>query len=299
MTTTAIEVSSHSNTTIARQLDCLADLLEAQHANEYRIRAYRAAAETVRTQPQPVHDLLAAEGIAGLTRLPTIGDSLARTIAQLDHSGTTPLLAQLQGETSPEQILTTVAGIGPTLASRIHEQLGIATLADLYLAAHDGRLDRVAGFGPQRLRGIRETLAGRFRHGPYGPSGAGQAPLASQPDVAVLLDIDSEYRRKTAAGMLPLIAPQRFNPAGSAWLPVLHTTREGAHYTALFSNTARAHELGMIRDWVVIYRDDHDGAGQWTVITALEGPLRGKRIVRGREAECSRYYGRAKAARAN
>ncbi|HEU5087117.1 MAG TPA: hypothetical protein VFT99_06720, partial [Roseiflexaceae bacterium] len=157
----------------------------------------------------------------------------------------------------------------------------------------------VAGFGPQRLRGIRETLAGRFRHGPYGPSGAGQAPLASQPDVGILLDIDSEYRRKTAAGMLPLIAPQRFNPAGSAWLPVLHTTREGAHYTALFSNTARAHELGMIRDWVVIYRDDHDGAGQWTVITALEGPLRGKRIVRGREAECSRYYGRAKAARAN
>lgn len=61
-------------------------------------------------------------------------------------------------------------------------------------------------------------------------------------------------------------------------------------YTALFSNTARAHQLDMIRDWVVIYRDDQDGSGQWTVVTSQFGPLRGKRIVRGREAECQTYY---------
>jgi putative hydrolase len=62
------------------------------------------------------------------------------------------------------------------------------------------------------------------------------------------------------------------------------------HYTALYSNTARAHELDMIHDWVVIYRDDQDGDGQWTVITSQFGPLRGKRIVRGREDECRHYY---------
>ena len=77
-----------------------------------------------------------------------------------------------------------------------------------------------------------------------------------------------------------------FPPTRSAWLPVLHTQRGRTHYTALFSNTAHAHELGAIQDWVVIYRDDAHGAGQRTLVTAHYGHLKGKRIVRGREAEC-------------
>ena len=105
-----------------------------------------------------------------------------------------------------------------------------------------------------------------------------------------LLDIDCQYRQAAQSGKLPLIAPRRFNPTGEAWLPILHTQRDQRHYTALFSNTARAHELGTLRDWVVIYRDDHDGAGQWTVITGRFGRTRGERIVRGRESECIDYY---------
>ncbi len=66
--------------------------------------------------------------------------------------------------------------------------------------------------------------------------------------------------------------------------------RDAAEYTALYSNTARAHELGTTQDWVVIYRDDNDGGGQWTVVTATTGPLRGKRVVRGREQETSQHY---------
>jgi putative hydrolase len=108
--------------------------------------------------------------------------------------------------------------------------------------------------------------------------------------VAELLDIDREYREKAAADRLPRIAPRRFNPTGEAWLPILHTDRDDRHYTALFSNTARAHELGMTDDWVVIYRDDRRSDGQWTVITSRFGQLEGRRIVRGREAECSTYY---------
>ena len=56
------------------------------------------------------------------------------------------------------------------------------------------------------------------------------------------------------------------------------------------SNTARAHQLGMVHDWVVIYRDDEQGHGRWTVITSRYGKLRGKRIIRGREAQCQEYY---------
>jgi len=58
----------------------------------------------------------------------------------------------------------------------------------------------------------------------------------------------------------------------------------------LLSNTAHAHRLGKTQDWVVLYCDDGLGERQWTVVTSQRGALRGKRIVRGREAECLAYY---------
>jgi hypothetical protein len=198
------------------------------------------------------------------------------------------LLERLHGDIRPERMFATVPGIGHELAARIHEELGIETLADLEAAAYDGRLARVPGLGPKRLRAVRESIAGRFRRRADLPV-LTERPRA-EPPIAELLEIDSEYRRKAADERLPRIAPQRFNPTREAWLPVLHTRRGGRHYTALFSNTARAHELGMVRDWVVIYRDDQDGPGQWTVVTARSGELQGKRIVRGREAECRDHH---------
>lgn len=64
----------------------------------------------------------------------------------------------------------------------------------------------------------------------------------SQPGVDLLLDVDREYREKGRAGLLPHIAPRRFNPEGKAWLPVLNTRFGPWHFTALFSNTARGRE---------------------------------------------------------
>jgi hypothetical protein len=78
------------------------------------------------------------------------------------------------------------------------------------------------------------------------------------------------------------------NPDGEAWLPILHTERDGRHYTALYS-TARAHDLDKTDDWVVIYLENNDQS-QWTVVTESSGPLAGKRVVRDREADCREYY---------
>ncbi|HEX4926577.1 MAG TPA: hypothetical protein VFV74_01110 [Burkholderiales bacterium] len=111
------------------------------------------------------------------------------------------------------------------------------------------------------------------------------------PTVDVLLDIDREYREKAAAGALRLIAPRRMNPEGRAWLPVLHTRYGPWHFTALFSNTERAHELHRTHDWVVVYFSDPEGEeGQFTVVTERRGTLTGRRVVRGREPECARFY---------
>jgi putative hydrolase len=107
-----------------------------------------------------------------------------------------------------------------------------------------------------------------------------------------LLDVDREYREKAASGQLRLIAPRRFNPTGEAWLPVLHARRGTRQYTALFSNTARAHQAGKTKDWVVLYYDEGSGERQHTVITATRGPLRGRRVVAGREQACLALYSR-------
>ena len=276
------------NDEIAERLDEIAALLTAQRANPFRPRAYRRAASVLRRLNTPVSQIMATHGVAGLDRLPSIGPSLARTIRDIVVHGYSPMIERLRGEHDPVRVFASVPGIGSGLAARLHEELGLDTLQQLEAATYDGRLEEVAGFGPKRLSGIRAALAQRL-----GRVHKAQDPDAERalPSAAELLDVDREYLEKSRAGALQKIAPRRFNPERVAWLPVLHTERGGRHYTALFSNTARAHRLGRTDDWVVVYCDDGPHEHQWTVITAAFGPLRGRRIVRGRESECAAMYG--------
>jgi len=110
--------------------------------------------------------------------------------------------------------------------------------------------------------------------------------MTTPPDVGTLLAIDAEYRWKAEAGLLRKIAPKRYNPEHEAWLPVIHARHEGRLFTALYSNTERAHILHRTHDWVVIFY----GEGQCTVVTEYRGALAGRRVVRGREPECLAYY---------
>ncbi len=143
-----------SNGEIATVLDAVAELLEAQGANPFRVQAYHAAAQTLRTLARPAHEILHDEGEEGLRQLPTIGRSLAHSIAQLADTGELPLLNRLRGAATPERIFATVAGIGPELADRIHEYLGIESLIELESAAYSGRLASVPGFGPKQGKRI-------------------------------------------------------------------------------------------------------------------------------------------------
>jgi len=285
------------NERLAERLSEIADLLDAQSANLFRRQAYRAAAETIRRLTRPARLILTEEGVEGLTRLPGIGTSIARTLKRLIETGHAPLLDQLRGTFGPEDKLATVPGIGPKTAAAIHAALGIETLGDLQAAAYDGRLTRVPGIGRKRLQAVREALAGRFRQHrraskvPCATRAASAASRAHNLRLVVdLLSVDEEYRRKARADELLRVAPRRFNPQRKAWLPVLETERLGHRYKAMYSNTARAHEMDTVRDWVVIFHDVAGERGQWTVVTSKFGKLRGRRIVRGLERECAEYY---------
>ena len=288
------------NDEIADVLERVAELLEAQDANPYRVRAYRHAARVVERLEQPIAQLSNSKKGEKLEDLPGIGKSIAGAIREFLHTGRLRLLERLEGQVSPEDLFTTVPGIGEELAQRIHSKLHIDTLEDLELAAHEGRLEKVPGIGERRTRGIRDSLeamlsrssrrrARRLRHLVEGEWGRA-LDTSSHPSLRAILDVDAEYRQKANSGMLRRIAPRRFNPGGKALLPILHTEREGWHFTVLFSNTARAHDLGKTRDWVVIYyeRDGHEN--QSTVVTEHHRPLKGRRVVRGLERESLEYY---------
>lgn len=180
-----------------------------------------------------------------------------------------------------------IPGIGPALDARIRDVLGIHTLEGLEVASRDGCLAALDGVGSRRAavgeildRGCRNYLRGN-------------ATAMAEPSVALLLQFDSEYRQQAAAGTLPTIAPRRMNPERKAWLPVRHAIRSGWHFTALFSNTPRAHELGRTDDWVVIYfHSDEDGEARRTIVTETRGALVvvGLRVVRGWETESRAYW---------
>jgi hypothetical protein len=287
-----------TNTDIAAALSRCADLLEAQHADARRVSAYRIAAHSVRTYPGDVAALALRDGREALdAALYGVGKSIAGAIEQLVRTGRWAMLERLEGAVSCEEIFMSLPGIGHELASRIHEQLGVETLEALEQAAHDGRLERVEGFGRRRARAVRDALAAVFARPGYSamrPEISTHAPDA--PSVEALLEVDAHYRNLAEQGTLPRIVPRRFNPRGSRSLPILHDEVEGFHVHALFSNSALAHKVKRTHDWVVIYHDRDGVTGQHTVVTEQHGPLQGRRVVRGRELETSHCYARVSAA---
>ena len=293
-----VMIGMNENRVIAGKLREAAVLLEAQGASPFRVTAYRNAAATIDESTKAIRAILEAEGLNGLDALPHIGRGIAAAIAEMLTTGRWSQLDRLRGASGPQALFQSLPGIGPLLAQRIHETLHVDTLEALEIAAHDGRLERVPRMGARRAAACRAVLDAMLRrmHGTNAPSAVA---IAHRPAVATVLDVDREYREKAHSRSLPAIAPRRFNPDRETWLPILHTRRDVWHFTALYSNTANAHKLHRTHDWVVVYfYDDAHVEGQNTVVTETHGPLTGRRVVRGREAECRDYYAHAHVATA-
>lgn len=148
------------NIEIARHLEDIADLLEIQGANPFRIRAYRNAARTVEDYPTQLHKLV-ADGV-DLTEIPTVGKDIAAYIAELVGTGRAKLLDELT-RTVPYSLieLTRLPGLGAKRVKKLWEELGVETLDDLERVALAGDIEELEGFGKKTQSRILEGVAAR------------------------------------------------------------------------------------------------------------------------------------------
>ncbi|QDU51919.1 DNA polymerase/3'-5' exonuclease PolX [Gimesia panareensis] len=146
------------NAEIARQFEELADLLEIQGANPFRLRAYRNAARTISGLPDSVQEIVHNDP-KELQELPGIGKDLAEKIQTIVEDSTLPQLEELKEQIPPDVVrMLDIPGIGPKKVAFLFSELNIHTLDDLKAAAENGVIAEQKGFGKKTEQIILEGL---------------------------------------------------------------------------------------------------------------------------------------------
>ncbi|MGM0556958.1 MAG: DNA polymerase/3'-5' exonuclease PolX [Myxococcota bacterium] len=199
------------NSDIAAAFREIADLLELQDANEFRVRAYRDAARTIDGLSGKLTDMV--EDGEDLTELDNIGESTAEKIEEYIETGAIEQLDELRSEipTGLREVMQ-VEGLGPKRTRELYDELGIENLDDLEQAAEDGEIADISGFGEKTEENIEEGVD-RARE----TTSRTPLPTAeelSEPLVRLLGDIDgvdrvsvagSFRRRKETVGDLDIL----------------------------------------------------------------------------------------------
>ncbi|MGE5524078.1 MAG: helix-hairpin-helix domain-containing protein, partial [Rhodospirillaceae bacterium] len=145
------------NTDIAAVFTEIADLLEIEGGNPFRVRAYRNAARMVGELPSEVAAVL--ERGEELPKLPGIGADLADKVKEIATTGSCKLLQQLHRELPPAITrLLAIPGLGPKRVRALHDTLHVHTAEDLESAARAGRIRAIPGFGEKTELYILEAL---------------------------------------------------------------------------------------------------------------------------------------------
>ena len=208
-----------SNTTIAGLFDRLADLLEIEGANPFRVRAYRNAARTIGGYGRQMADLLAEK--RDLSELPDIGKDIAAKVETIVATGNLPLLVEVEART-PGTLsdMMKLEGLGPKRVKLLYDELGIVSFEELAQAAREGRIHELEGFGKKTEQKILESLehfAGaehRVKLGVAEEIAAGLlAHLERSEGIRDLIVAGSYRRRKETVGDLDILATARDSAA--------------------------------------------------------------------------------------
>ncbi|MBS0586630.1 MAG: DNA polymerase/3'-5' exonuclease PolX [Proteobacteria bacterium] len=200
------------NADIAAVFEEIADLLEIQGANPFRIRAYRNAARILSELSQEVSRML--EKGEDLTELPGIGDDLAGKIKEIVSSGHCSLLDRLHAELPPAITeLLKIPGLGPKRVKALYHDLDVQTIEQLHRAARDGRIRELPGFGEKTESNILQAIevhanqAQRFKLAVAAQyAEALEKFLAAIPGVARVTVAGSYRRMRETVGDLDIVA---------------------------------------------------------------------------------------------
>lgn len=144
------------NQTIADLFEEMADILEIQDENRFKIRAYRMAADRIRGLGSPLDKVTDKKQ---LTAIEGIGDALADKILEINRTGDFKAHREAEQEISPGLLeMLRIEGLGPKRVAQIHKQLGITTLAELAAAGRTGKIAGMAGFGAKIQENIVNGL---------------------------------------------------------------------------------------------------------------------------------------------
>ncbi len=165
-----------SNADVAASLNKLADLLEIEGQNPFRIRAYRNAAVLLKGLRVPVADMMA--GNQPLTELPGIGPALALKISEIVLTGHLGALEREEKHVPPAlRDLLSIPGLGPKRVHALYEHLNIHSLEDLQSALQAERIRKIPGFGEKTENAIRDYLRSRTAATPLSSSDSLLEPL--------------------------------------------------------------------------------------------------------------------------
>lgn len=145
------------NLEIADKFNRVANLLEIEGANPFRIRAYRNAARVIASCTKNMADLIAKGD--DLRKLPGIGQDLANKISTIVATGELPLLKEIEART-PAVLndLLKIQGLGPKRVQVLYKKLGIRSIRDLKTAILAGKLRKLAGFGEKTEQNILQGI---------------------------------------------------------------------------------------------------------------------------------------------
>jgi DNA polymerase (family 10) len=145
------------NIEIANKLEKVADLLEIQGANPFRVRAYRNASRIIEGYGEPLRKLV--EQGADLREIEGVGEDMAGYIEELVKTGKLEALEELESEVPPGLMeVTRLEGVGPKRAAKLWKELGVTSLEELQEAAEEGRIAELKGFGKKTEKSILERI---------------------------------------------------------------------------------------------------------------------------------------------
>ncbi len=251
---------------VARYFDRISTALEAARVSRRRVSFYRTAAERIRRHGDELMDRLAEvdprqiegslESVAG------IDPQVASLLGELWRTGRIDMLERAEAQVTPRDRLTLIDGIGPTMADRVVGELGVTDLTQLEEAVHDGRLERVHGFGPHRMDQVRLCLEARRRRAESVPR------VHRPPSFPLLLGVDQMFRDRRAPS-----AHDR---------DIWRVERQGWSFSANFDPD--------LPDLVIVHANRDGHYYRFEVETERRGSLAGCRLVRGHEGACRRLH---------